>query len=145
LEKIDTLLDLIQSDAELNLINEKVYSLLNVGWLYLRTNAYSSLNESGDIRFIKNFEKRKKIVDLYEYYAWTESVNQIAYSSYSANVYPYLKRNLDFISKTPQKREVYKNKVFLNGLVTYRNALFNKNKKLKDCQEVVDTFLKDTP
>lgn len=116
---------LIKSDAELNSLNEKVYDLLDIGWLYLRTNAYSSLNESGDIRLIKDFEKRKKIVDLYEYYAWTESINQIAYSSYASNIYPYLKRNLDFISIAPQKREVY------------------KNKKLKDCQEVVNTFLND--
>jgi len=70
-----------------------------------------------------------------------KEINQFAYTSYATNIYPYLKENLDFVTRVPQKREVYKNRVFLNGLMTYRDALFFRNKKLKDCQGVVDDFL----
>jgi len=121
----------------------KIFDLLNFGWLYLRSNAYHSLTQSGDIRFIKEFKIRKNIVNLYEYFIWTESANQIAYGSFAEHVQPYLMKNMDYTTAKALPRETYENKIFLNGLVTYKYALNIKINKLKECQEKVTTFLKE--
>ena len=142
LKNIEDLLQLIAEDAPVDSINNKTYELLNFGWLYLRSNAYNSLTESGDIRFIKEFKKRKSIVDLYEYFIWTEATNQIAYGSFAKHVQPYLMENMDYISAKALPRDVYKNKTFLNGLITYKYALKSKIDKLGDCRKKAEAFLK---
>jgi len=76
LVKIDSTINLISKKGDIKTINKLSFEVFNVGYLYIRKNAYNSLVDSGDIRFMKSFDQKKNIINMYEYYAWTESLDQ---------------------------------------------------------------------
>lgn len=141
LVKIDSLIELIINKEDLKKINKLSLDLLNLSGLYIRRNAYASLIASGDIRLIKDFDVKKRIVNLYEYYAWVELYNQLSYSDYGTNFNPYMVKNFDLINAEVQNETVYYSKVYLNALATYRFTLDNKLKKYKDCLKEIDNYL----
>jgi len=133
---------LIGKKEDLTRINSLSFELLNVGFLYIRKNAYRLLIDSGDIRFMKDFSAQKRIINLYEYYGWTESYNQSTRNAYQEDFFPYIKENFDLINASLQDESIYFSKQFKNALSTYRYALDVRIKKLKDCKKEIDDFLK---
>jgi len=74
--QLDTLLQLIHTeDSDTRRINGLVFRMMNVGGLYVKKNAYASFTESGDIRFLDDFEKKSELIELYEYYKLAEVQN----------------------------------------------------------------------
>lgn len=143
LKKIDSLIQLINTRQDLEKINNLSLDLLNLSGVYMRRNAYASLVASGDIRLIKDFEVKKRIINLYEYYKWVELYNQMSYSDFGINFSPYLNKNFDLVNSKVQDESVYFSKVYLNSLANYRNTTNNKLKKYKECLEVVDKYLEN--
>ncbi|MCI4669228.1 MAG: hypothetical protein MRZ79_13920 [Bacteroidia bacterium] len=141
---LDTLIVMLAKDEsnDLSTINKACFRLLNIGNVYLKRNAYISLTGTGDIRFLDNFEEKNRVISLYEYYDWVESIERIAISNYNENFFPYMNQNFDMVQAKVQKEEVYRNKKFINALATYRYGEKQKVDKYKDCLEVVESFLK---
>lgn len=141
LNKIDSLLTLIQEDGDLGEINRLSHDLLNYGGVYIRKNAYTTLIESGDMRFFKRFEERKAIIDIYEYYNWVLLIEGLSSGSYADDIMSYFKANFDLVNQTVQPKKHYVNKQYLNALATYRMSIAQKIQKYDDCVKIMDSFM----
>jgi len=141
LAKIDSIIGLVLEKGSTEKINALSFDILNVGYLYVRKNAYNSLINSGDIRFLKSFDEKKNIINMYEYYSWTESLDQACRIAYENDFFPYIKANFDLISSEIQEPDIYYSKTFLNALSTYRFGLNLKIVKFKDCNKEIEEFL----
>lgn len=141
LQKLDSTIGLIYGKGDIEKINTLAFQILNPGYLYLRKNAYNSLINSGDIRFIKSFQLKKDIVNMYEYYAWTASFDSSTREAFFAGYFPYMKDNFDMVKGELQRPEVYYDKKLLNELSTFKYTLAAKLNKFKDCKKEVEGFL----
>ncbi len=142
LAKIDTIFVLLNQKEDYQRINQLSIELLNLSGAYFRKNAFQNLVESGDIRFIKSFDTKQKIINLYEYYKWVESFDEISRNLYIQDYYPYLKNNFDLVVGNMQDKEIYQSKLFKNILASYSQTSQNKTQKYRDCINVVDNYLK---
>lgn len=142
LKKVDTLIGLVIAKGDTKIINNMSYGIFNVGYLYIRRNAYNSLINSGDIRFLKSFDLKKDIIDIYEYYTWTQSLDQGCRAAFEDDFFPYIKTNFDLVTSKLQESDIYYSKRFLNALSTYRFALNLKISKFKDCKKEIEEFQK---
>lgn len=140
METIDSLLYLVQAGGPVTAINSLCFKILDIRGAYLKQNAYSSLVESGDIRFIEDFEIKKAIIDLYEYYDYVKVFDVITLNAYSSYYYPYVMENLDINSARPQELSVYTTKPFINAISAYRYTLNLTFEKYQACQEFVTSF-----
>lgn len=140
--KIDTAFMLMAQKGDLSWINQISLELLDLGGVYIRKNAYQALVESGDIRFMKSIEQKRKIIDLYEYYKWVEAFDEISMNLYTSDYYPYLKNNFDLVNGNTQKEEVYYSKIFQNILGAYSRTSSNRVQKYKDCLKEIEAYLK---
>lgn len=139
--KLDSVFKMLPRDAALDTVNNLSLALLNVGGLYLKRNAYKSLTESGDIRFINDFDLKNEIVNLYEYYDWVKGIDQLHVDMYDRSYVPYILNNLDLVEGQLQEAEVYRSKNYKNILSSYRYFLSLRITKYKDCQQEIDDFL----
>ena len=138
---IDSLIGLVQEEADVKRINALAFQLLDYGAGYFQRNAYNTLVQSGDIRYIKNFKLKSAIVNIYEYYDWVLATDKIGLSSFTEEYYPYLRDNFDFVGGQVQPREIYFTQKFLNALGSYRFALNTRINKHKDCQKEIQNYL----
>jgi len=76
--------------------------MMNVGGLYVKKNAYASFTESGDIRFLDDFEKKSELIELYEYYKLAEVQNQLLVESFNERYFKHVSENLDLYRARPQ-------------------------------------------
>ncbi len=141
MSKFDTIFTLIASKEDFRRVNQLSIDLLNLGGVYIRKTSYLLLTETGDFRYMKNFEKKQSIIDLYEYYKWVESFDQISITLHSSDFYPYVKANFDLIGNSIQADEVYESKLFKNILGAYYRTSQNRLKKYKDCLKEIDAYL----
>lgn len=139
--KMDTLFTLLKKKEDYSRINRLSFELLSLGGVYIRKNAYQTLIETGDIRFMKNYEDKQRIVNLYEYYKWVESFNEISMNLYTSDYYPYLKNNFDLLGGSIQKEEIYTSKEFKNILGAYYRTSQNRLQKYKDCLVEINNYL----
>lgn len=140
-KKLDTIFQTIFSSKDLVKINRISIDLLNIGGVYLKKNAYSTIVQSGDIRFIKDLDKKQEIVALYEYYKWVENIDNLALDDFSDDYYPYIKEYFDIIGGIIQPEEVYVGKKFKNILGSYSHLLTMKLEKYKDCKKEMEKYL----
>lgn len=140
LDKLDSLIDMVSTKGDKRSINKLSFEVMNPGYLYIRKNAYNSFINSGDIRFLKSFEMKKDIINLYEYYVWTQSLDEGCRITYYDDFSPYVKENFDLVKATVQDDDVYYSKQFLNALSSYRYSVKLKIDKFEDCQKEVIEF-----
>lgn len=141
LAKIDTIFVLLNQKEDYIEINQLSIELLNLSGAYFRKNAYQNLVESGDIRFIKNFDTKQNIINLYEYYKWVESFDEISRNLYIQDYYPYLKNNFDLVAGNAQDKEAYQSQLFQNILASYSQTSKNKIQKYRDCLNEISRYL----
>lgn len=145
LASLDTTLWLILSKEEdYKKIDSLSKSLLNMGWVYIRKNAYQNLLATGDIRFLNDFHSKQKIIDLYEYYKWVEAYDNTSNKLYDKDYFPYLKQHFDLVSNKIQEEEVYRSKLFINLLGAYKFTTQNRLEKYKDCLEEIEDYLSES-
>lgn len=142
LKKLDTLLHCIQPPIQLEKANRIALELLNIGGVYIRKNAYTTLIESGDMRFINDYSVKNNIVNLYEFYTWVEAFDSISNQLYTTDYYPYLKNNFDLHEGRLQAKEIYQTKRFKNIIAAYRRTSGNRLAKYKECMLEMNKFLK---
>jgi len=124
--KLDTVLTLIEDNGDHRKINYLSLDLLNIGSSYLRKHAYQGLMETGDVKHIKDFSRKQKIINLYEYYKWVESFDELSSTLFSEDYYPYLKANFDFTTGQVQNPSIYYTKEFKNALAAYMRTSQNR-------------------
>ncbi|MBX2871697.1 MAG: hypothetical protein KTR30_06350 [Saprospiraceae bacterium] len=140
-KKLDSMFVILSVDSALTTVNNFSLALLNIGGVYIKRNAYRSLTESGDIRYIRDFKLKNEIVNLYEYYEWVKGIDEIHVNVYDRSYFPYILKNFDLVEGKVQSAEVYRSKDYKNILSSYRFFLVNRIKKYKDCQEQMEGFL----
>lgn len=141
LAAVDSVLNLIQSKGSSASINQMAFRILKFDGVYFKRNAYVTLIESGDIRFLKNFDIKSATINLYEYYKWTEAVEQIGYDTMSERYYPYLYEHFDLLNGALQNEEVYYDQEFVNALAMFRFALISRISKYEDCIGQIDSYM----
>lgn len=140
-QKLDTLFRLIPQDEAVTAINQLSLDILNLGGVYLKKNAYRSLTESGDIRFIHDFQLKNEIVNLYEFYEWVAGIDKVTTEFYLKEYYPFVMEYLDLIQAQPQPIETYRAKRYKNILATYKYHIVQRIQKYKDCESEMIEFL----
>lgn len=142
--KVDSLINgLRDPDTDLRWIDKKCNELLMLTPLYIKRNAYNSLIESGDVRYIKEFDQKQSVINLYEYYRWLESFNGTLMHLYQDRYYAYLMDYIDVNLSVVQPREVYYALPFKNAVDSYRYLLDRRRSKYKDCLVVIDQYLSE--
>ncbi len=141
LSVVDTLISLVQNNGNIQRINGLAFRAMNFEGAYIQKNAYLTLTESGDIRFLNDFELKSKTVLLYEFYKWMASIEEIGFVAMREDYYPYMKANFDMLNATVQAREVYFTKKFANALALYRYALIERLKKYEECKGQIKQYL----
>lgn len=139
--KLDTALQLISSKRDVRRLNYLSLDLLNMQTSYIRTNAYQSLIQSGDIRYMNDFDQRKDIVNLYEFYKWVDAFNEMSSSTFTKDYFPYLSKNFDFANGRTQERDIYFTKEFTNAVAAYKRMGSTRLEKYKECRKVMESYL----
>lgn len=124
-EKLDTLLQLINAEEDVPKINSLVFELLDVGPPYIKRNAYTSFTTSGDIRFLTDFEQKSAVVNLYEYHDMAEAFGELLMKNYEDGFWSHIRQNLDLHRAQPQPISAYQGRAFINSLASYRYFLYN--------------------
>ncbi|MEL7144784.1 MAG: hypothetical protein AAFO69_00340 [Bacteroidota bacterium] len=141
-ETVEEMLELIKNEGDAGKMDQLSYQILNYQYVYLRKNAYLTLTESGDIRYIKNYKLKTETIRLYEYYAWTKSIEEYTGELLSESYAPYLRQHMDMLNRQVQADEIYFDKVFVNTIVSYKYSLSFMIKKYKDCLLEMENYLK---
>ena len=141
LAKLDTIFMLISEKKGTPKINLLSIQLLSMSGVYIRKNAYLNFIESGDIRFMKDFKQKQKIINLYEYYKWVESFNEVSQNLYSTDYYPYLKNNFDLLNATTQPDDVYFSPLYKNVLSSYNYTSENRLERYEGCLKEIEKYL----
>lgn len=142
--QLDTLLRLIHDEGEdVRRINGLVFKMMNVGGLYLKKNAYASFTESGDIRFVDDFEKKTDLVQLYEYYKLAEVQNQLLVESFNERYFKHVSENLDLYRAQAQPIEKYRDRTFINSISSYRYFLSSCLGTYERCLGYMDSFISE--
>lgn len=144
LHKLDSLIT-ITSKESFSIEQAHILSmeLMALDYLYIKKNAYNSMVETGDIRFMTNTQMQTDIISLYEYYKWLEGVDMSTRTAYLNNYLPYATENFDLVTSKPQAATIYSNKLFRNHLSVYQYSLRFRLQKQKDLLVVVNNFLED--
>jgi hypothetical protein len=141
LKSIDTLLVELKKDKNISKINDLSFQILSINPLYIKKNAYNTLKESGDIRFIRNFDVKNEIILLYEYYSWAEGVDKVTMGTYQDYYFPYVVKNFDLLDGKLQSQEIYLNKEFKNIISGYRYTLNMRLQQNKETLAKINSFL----
>ncbi len=140
--QLDTLLQLIHAEeGDVRRINGLVFKMMNVGGLYLKKNAYASFTESGDIRFLDDFEEKSDLVALYEYYKLAEIQNTLLVESFNERYFKHVSENLDLYRARPQPIASYRDRTFVNSISSYRFFLTVCLRVYKQSLALMDEFI----
>ena len=140
LKKLDTAFTLFTTKSNYPKLTQICLDLLNLGGFYIKKNAYTSLVESGDIRFMRDLKTKDNVIQLYEYYKWTESFEKLLADDFQDYYYPFIKENFDLVGGKPLPKEVLEGKYFSNLLAAYSHLLKIKLSKYKDCKKEMESF-----
>lgn len=141
LTKLDSLMERVNASENLDKANLLALQMLQLEPNYIKKNAYNSLIQTGDIRFIDDFNLKNDIVNLYEYYTWTDGVDEMTRQSFLDLYYPYVVDNLDLMGGKTQDAEIYTNKRFKNILSVYKFTLKARLRKFEETQTIIKNFL----
>jgi hypothetical protein len=122
-KQLDTLLDLIHTTDRVAEINQRMFRAMQVPGIYLKQTAYNSFVETGDIRFLDDFEQKAELVSLYEYYAIAELYGELLGDTYQNGFFDYINAELDLYRARPAPIEVYRERSFVNAMSSIRYFL----------------------
>lgn len=139
---LDSTIQLTEKDTlDVYKIHPLTLQLLSLDYIYIKKNAYNSLVQSGDIRFLEQSELQNDIVSLYEYYGWLEGLDNNSRITYNENYLPYATNNFDLINYKPQEKSIYKNKLFRNYLSVYKFSIVFRLQKQNEILGYMSDFL----
>ena len=120
---LDSLLGAIDAQQDFSRINMLSLKMMNLNNNYLKKNAYQTFVESGDIRFVEDFNLKNNVISLYEFYKYAEGMDEMTRNSYVQFFYPYMVENMDLYRASLQDKKVYTNKEYKNILSVYQYTL----------------------
>lgn len=140
-QQLDTLVKLVKEEentAKMNILSLQVMNLNNS---YIKKVAYQTFVQSGDIRFVTNFDEKNDVIGLYEYYKYAEGMNEMTRSTYIQFFYPYMVKNMDLLEAGVQEKSFYTNKEFRNILSVYQYTLAARIRVHKQTLGRIEEFL----
>ncbi len=143
----DTLLSIIRTSKNPTAIRSFSTKLLDLRNVDMNSNAYEVLSQSGDIRYIKNYEKKRSIISMYDSFAKIDQINQSNQKLYDNHFYPYIKENFDLVNWTSfdteseKNAEAYYSKEYANTISTYRFLLMAKENIYEEIKGNINTYL----
>ena len=135
------LLDLIAREQAWDQVNMLTLGQMDYTAVYLKSNAYNSLIQSGDIRLIEDFELKNSIINLYEYYNWTQGFDRVNGEVFTGYLLPYVMTEFDLFQLTTQDATVYTNKRFKNALGTMSYQMNARLAKYLETKAEIEAFL----
>jgi len=141
INKLDTIIGLLKRKKNYKKINQMSINLLTVPYAQIKTNAYQNFVKSVDIRLIKNFDTKKRIINLYESFKWLESVDEISRNVLLGDYYEYVKENFDLISNETQDESLYSSRVFKNVIVNYKVTSQNRIENHSRIKNEIEAYL----
>ena len=147
IKNCDSLLSLIALESNPEKIRNLSTRLLDLRHLDLSQNAYKVLVESGDIRYLDNYESKRKIISLYDGFEKVKQINQSNQNLYDTHFYPYLKANFDLVNWTgvipesASEAALYYSREFANTVSTYRFLLLAKKRIYTERKENIEAYL----
>lgn len=149
IEYCDSLLLEISSTKNLIIIRDLSTKLLDLRNIDLSRNAYEVLTQSGDIRFLKDYDLKREIISLYDSFKNVDKINQSNQNLYDSHFYPYLKSNFDLVNwkyvdiKSKNDKELYYSKEFANIISTYRYLLLAKQNIYLKEKKMIGEYLNE--
>lgn len=143
----DSILDEIAVTKNAMKIRKYSTRLLDLRNVELFKNAYEVLIQSGDIRYLKDFELKRKVISLYNSIGKVQQINQSNQNLYDIHFYPYLKKNFDLVNwnyvDTKSERETanYSSMEFANTISTYKFLLSAKKRIYSEVQGNIKDYL----
>ena len=134
----DSLMSQIRMAKNPVVIRNTAIGLLDLRTVDIAKNAYSVLVASGDIRFMDDYDIKRKTISLYNSFEKIERINNSIQNLYDTHFYPYLKSNFDLINwghvqtDTKLDEAPYYSKEFANTVSTYRFLLSSKKRIYKE-------------
>lgn len=138
---VDTLLVAVSDPERLEREHFLTFKAMGLQVGYLKKNAYNTLVTTGDIRFIEDFELQNDIISLYEYYKWTDGVNEMSRNTFIEYYLPYMMEYMDLSGGSLQAQDLYDNKKFKNILSTYTFSLTALLERQKATLEEMQAFI----
>ncbi len=146
---VDSLLAEIKGNKNINKIRNHCIKLLDLRNVDLKKDAYRVLVESGDIRYLNDFNKKRSVITLYESFDRVLAVNQNNQKLYDNHFYPYLKENFDLVNwyyvdlKNENDKQKYYSQEFGNTISTYRFLLISKINTYKKLNTKIKEYISD--
>ncbi|MEP2937573.1 MAG: DUF6090 family protein [Gilvibacter sp.] len=141
-KNLSKLLQLIAQEKSWDTINNLTLRQLNYSGVYLKDNAYNSLIQSGDIRLVNDFELKNDIINLYEYYKWTQSFDLINGEVFAGYFLPYVMNEFDMFQLQTQDASIYTDQRFKNALGSMSYQMNARLAKYKETKTIIETFLR---
>ena len=138
---LDTLLGLIREEAHPETINPVVMRALNLSIPFTKKTAFNTFIQSGDIRYLRDFETKSELVTLYEFYDIGDTYSEVLVDNYDTGFFSHIRAKLDIAGGTPQPMEAYTDRGFVNSVATLRHILTNSISILNRDRERMQAFV----
>jgi hypothetical protein len=140
--KIDTLILLLSLNKDCQKICDMSLDLLKANsGLYMENLAIKSIIKTDDIRWVKDFEQKESIIDLYKSYKDVNDFDVLSENFYLINYATYLKNNRDKICDRTKDNSLYKYKRFINKLESFKRINENRIHLYQLCIIKIDNYL----
>ncbi len=146
----DSILNEISTNKDVYQIRSFATKLLDMRNIDLVNDAYQVLSESGDIRYLEDFELKRAIIVLYDSFDDVFRINDSNQKLYDNHYYPYLKKNFDLVNwnyvqiNSESEKEKYYAKEFANTISTYKFLLRSKLRIYSDEKKMIDAYLQQS-
>lgn len=151
-EKNEYFLDLAIAKLDSNLLRVKrvvestqsgddstseVMALLDVGGSYFNKNAFNTLAQTGDIRLIKDYDTKDKIINLYEFYKYVKGHDDVHLNFFQQDFFPFVLNNLDMSQRGETDLSIFRSRKFRNIMGTFNHMLNSRKEKYLECKKQI--------
>ncbi len=141
----DSLLGVISRSKDVNAARNLSVALLDLREADLQMDSYNVLQESGDIRYMEDFDAKRRVITLYEGLKNVSDVDEYLQNLHDAHYYPYLKEHFDLVNwgkVSNEQSEAYFSSEFGNVVSTYRFLTVSQIRVYKEQIESLKSYLK---
>ena len=138
---LDSLLILIRQSEDPARINPAVMQAMNMSLPFTKTTAYNTFIQTGDIRYLQDFNVKSELITLYEFYDIARIYSDLMVENYDDGFFSHIKENLDIVGQEPQALEAYTDRGFVNSIASIRYFVNNSIAMLEQDVERMEAFI----
>ena len=138
---LDSLLVLIRQSEDPARINPAVMQAMNMSLPFTKTTAYNTFIQTGDIRYLQDFNVKSELITLYEFYDIARIYSDLMVENYDDGFFSHIKENLDIVGQEPQALEAYTDRGFVNSIASIRYFVNNSIAMLEQDVERMEAFI----